>query len=680
MVITGEVRILAIYHYSMQVISRSDGQRNAVACAAYRSGEKLMDESTDQQKYYPRDVQPDSFIMAPSNAPEWMVDRQKLWSEVEKVERRKDSQLAREMNIALPVELSDDQQKALVRTFAEENFVDHGMVADIAIHRDDPNNPHFHVMLTTRYISEEGFGKKAREWNPGFKNAKGNSKGFIAEKNTILNAREQWAKYANIALEQAGVKGRISHLRLDDGSLKLIPTQHLGPQRHAMEEKGVATEVGEKNREIQKHNAAVVSFHEQKRKLEEEKVQQKEFDSLAPDEKVAVKAAEKMINKKVDYEVCKDRLSQINNWETRVKRKLQDDPSNQRLLNQIGKIKEQRQTFTEAKADFENEAIQELQKLYTTEEIEGLSREECCYIYSYNQTHGNVRPENFKYALEVYHDDQTIQNAQRYMKSVTYDQLQTEIGKLQNWGRTIDRKKIDLGAGMERAVDPETYQKEHADEFKKLFKQEDSYHKKKAVIEKADEVVQKRVTLQLVQQYPDYLYAADIPVKQAKYILDYNKYYNQVIPLEDIENIPIMPRFTKNQRQDIYTKLNILKSIDRTTQKLNEGSTERKHSAGALKAKRAEIKEQLYGEYQFDYNDQAIKGLFIKECQYQKDSFLKEKEERELNTLPGRSAGGDLVNEIAFAIEQAEREEERRTEERLSDAKRKRRRNRGLSR
>lgn len=153
------VRIMAIYHYNMQMIKRSEG-RNAVACAAYRSGETLVDESTGFTKDYPRDVQPIAFILAPENAPKWVYDRQKLWSEVEKVEKRKDSQLAREINIALPVELSNEQQEKLVREFVSDNFVSNGMIADVAIHRDDINNPHFHVMLTTRHIDENGFGKK----------------------------------------------------------------------------------------------------------------------------------------------------------------------------------------------------------------------------------------------------------------------------------------------------------------------------------------------------------------------------------------------------------------------------------------------------------------------------------------------------------------------------------------
>lgn len=99
-------------------------------------------------------------ILAPSSSPEWVHKRNLLWNEVEKSETRKNSQLAREINIALPKELTKDQQTELIKHYIHTQFVDKGMIADIAVHRDNLENPHAHVMLTTREISEEGFGKK----------------------------------------------------------------------------------------------------------------------------------------------------------------------------------------------------------------------------------------------------------------------------------------------------------------------------------------------------------------------------------------------------------------------------------------------------------------------------------------------------------------------------------------
>ena len=94
---------MAIYHFSAQVISRAKGQ-SAVASASYRSGEKLYDERSEESKYYKREVKPETHILAPSHAPSWVQDREKLWNEVEKIEKQKNSQLAREINMALPKE------------------------------------------------------------------------------------------------------------------------------------------------------------------------------------------------------------------------------------------------------------------------------------------------------------------------------------------------------------------------------------------------------------------------------------------------------------------------------------------------------------------------------------------------------------------------------------------------
>ncbi|MDA6082638.1 MobA/MobL family protein, partial [Escherichia coli] len=123
-----------MYHFSAQVISRGKGQ-SAVASASYRSGERLTDERTGEMKYYVREVQPDTMILAPSNSPEWVQDRNRLWNEVEKSETRVNSRLAREINIALPRELNHDQQKELIRDYVQKEFIDKGMIADVAIHR-----------------------------------------------------------------------------------------------------------------------------------------------------------------------------------------------------------------------------------------------------------------------------------------------------------------------------------------------------------------------------------------------------------------------------------------------------------------------------------------------------------------------------------------------------------------
>ncbi|CAK8583999.1 hypothetical protein BMEGG_06257 [Priestia megaterium] len=292
---------MAIYHLSMQIISRSKGQ-SAVAAAAYRSGEKLHDERTDEQKFYARDVQPETMILTPSHSPEWMKDRNCLWNEVEKVEKRKDSQLARELNVALPIELNHDQQKELIQSFVQNEFVEKGMVADIAIHRDDANNPHAHIMLTMRNVDQDGFGKKNRDWNADFANAKENNRGYVKNSEGCLSIREQWANYANQALEQVQSKERITHLSHENRGLEVLPTIHLGHVAHDMEKKGKQSKRGEINRERQEYNQAVIDLQAYRRQKEAHvkkmKEKEKQFSFSTDIEKTYIQKAASILNQK----------------------------------------------------------------------------------------------------------------------------------------------------------------------------------------------------------------------------------------------------------------------------------------------------------------------------------------------------------------------------------------------
>jgi ATP-dependent exoDNAse (exonuclease V) alpha subunit len=156
---------VAIYHLNVGIIKRSSG-RSSVAAAAYRAGEKIRNEHDGMPHDYTkkRDVI-HSEIMLPENAPYEFSDRAILWNAVEKSEKRIDSQTAREFDIALPVEFDREEQIEIMREYVQENFVDRGMCADLAIHDKGDGNPHAHVMLTTRHVTQDGFGGKNRDWN-----------------------------------------------------------------------------------------------------------------------------------------------------------------------------------------------------------------------------------------------------------------------------------------------------------------------------------------------------------------------------------------------------------------------------------------------------------------------------------------------------------------------------------
>ena len=158
---------MPLYHIHAKVLSRSAGH-SAVAAAAYRSASRLWDERAHEWRDYDRrgDSVREAHVELPDGAPERFRDRETLWNEVERCEKRRDAQLCREVEFALPRELGHDAQRELARAYVREQFVERGMAADWAIHEGRGENPHCHVMLAMREMTPGGFSaKKNREWN-----------------------------------------------------------------------------------------------------------------------------------------------------------------------------------------------------------------------------------------------------------------------------------------------------------------------------------------------------------------------------------------------------------------------------------------------------------------------------------------------------------------------------------
>ncbi|HHP2071186.1 TPA: MobQ family relaxase [Klebsiella pneumoniae] len=214
---------MTIFHMSAQRISRSKGH-SSVAAAAYRHGEKMTDEHTGEiHDYSKKKGVSDSVVLIPEGADKRFLKPEYLFNTIEKHEKRKDAQLALEVNISLPTEMTDEQKKALAIDFCNENFVKNGMIADIAFHKLDSDNPHFHVMLTTRKLTPDGagFGQKVREWN---------------SKEQLQEWRKSWADTANEHLQAAGIDARIDHRSLKDQKAELdaLPSPTLEQQAQAI--------------------------------------------------------------------------------------------------------------------------------------------------------------------------------------------------------------------------------------------------------------------------------------------------------------------------------------------------------------------------------------------------------------------------------------------------------------
>lgn len=250
------------YHMTAKVIGRSAG-RSATAAAAYRSASRIEDARTGLVHDYERKggVVRDE-VLLPRDAPERWLDRSELWNAVEAAERRKDSQLAREFELALPRELDRGEQWELARGWAERELVSRGMCADVCMHDKGDGNPHAHVMATTRELGPDGFGAKNRDWN---------------DRALLEHWRESWERDQNAALERAYERARTPEAErayvdcrsYEARGVDREPTRHEGPAVRAVEdrERGrcaaegreyePVTERARENERVRERNAAM---------------------------------------------------------------------------------------------------------------------------------------------------------------------------------------------------------------------------------------------------------------------------------------------------------------------------------------------------------------------------------------------------------------------------------------
>ncbi|UCI19296.1 Ti-type conjugative transfer relaxase TraA [Mesorhizobium sp. B2-1-8] len=241
---------MAIYHLHVKVIGRKAGS-SAVASAAYRSASRLRDERIERtHDFSAKRGVVHSEVLLPENAPEAWSDRQRLWNDVEAFELRKDAQLAREVEFALPRELNQAQGIELARDFVQTEFVSQGMVADLNVHwdraEDGSPKPHAHVMLTMRSVDDNGFGSKVRDWN---------------RTELVERWRERWAELANERLAELDIDARIDHRSLEAQGIALEPQTQIGAPAHRIEDSGldaagIEADRAELHREIARNNGA----------------------------------------------------------------------------------------------------------------------------------------------------------------------------------------------------------------------------------------------------------------------------------------------------------------------------------------------------------------------------------------------------------------------------------------
>nr|WP_294917873.1 Ti-type conjugative transfer relaxase TraA [uncultured Neokomagataea sp.] len=239
---------MALYHLSVKMISRATG-RSAVAAAAYRAGAQLEDQRLQRTHDFTRKTGVIySEVLLPDPAPEHFGDRSVLWNAVEAAEKRKDAQLAREVEFAIPREMTPAQGIALARDFVRTQFTARGMIADLNVHWDQGADglakPHAHVMLTTRRVDADGFGAKDRSWN---------------DKALLCQWREHWADLVNAHLAALDLDLRIDHRSFAAQGIALEPQNKIGPAGMRRGLRGDAAERVAEHQAIARRNGVLLA-------------------------------------------------------------------------------------------------------------------------------------------------------------------------------------------------------------------------------------------------------------------------------------------------------------------------------------------------------------------------------------------------------------------------------------
>lgn len=364
---------MAIFHMNFSNISAGKG-RSAIASASYRSGEKLHSDMEGKNYFYARDIMPETYILAPDNAPDWVNNREILWNEVEKKDRRSNARYAKEFNVALPVELSEIEQKELLLKYVQNTFVNEGMVADVAIHRDHPDNPHAHVMLTNRPFNEDGtWGIKSKKEyildEYGNKTYTGTSKYPKSKKIWLVDWdkkgkveqwRKDWAKAVNRVFEQKNMPDRISEKTLDEQGIDGVATQHVGvngqrPEREKFNQLAL---------ENRKHKAQLKNVDE---KIHNERRMQTLQNHLSFSEKRSVSQLSKELQTFVSLENLDEKKRMLFNWKNSllIKQAVGEDISKQMFT-----INQQEQSLEKANDLLDKVVDRTINSIYPDVDIE----------------------------------------------------------------------------------------------------------------------------------------------------------------------------------------------------------------------------------------------------------------------------------------------------------------------
>ena len=406
---------------------------SAVGASAYRSGEILKNEYDGITHDFTRKrgIVHTEVLLPPHALPDF-TDRSTLWNAVEKIEKSKNSQLAREIEVALPVELDREKQIQLVREYVQENFVSVGMCADIAVHDKKTGNPHAHIMLTMRPLEQSGeWGAKSKKEyildkngqriklkNGSFKTRKVDLTDWN-DKGKAEVWRQAWADVTNKYLAEQNIPQRRDHRSYERQGIEQIPTVHMGVAATQMERKGIVTEKGEKNRLIREQNRLL---KEVRRRIAElgkwikEKSAQKDNQSINPFHSVPVQSPTLL-------ELLNTAMQQAGQPDSRYG-KIKDLKSFAKAVsflqsNHISTLSELQETLSGMKKRYwnTNSEIKQTEKLLH-ERKELIDQAEKYLLYrDYHKTYKQTKPKKQEEYAERYRTELALYDrAERYLK------------------------------------------------------------------------------------------------------------------------------------------------------------------------------------------------------------------------------------------------------------------------
>ncbi|MGW8041217.1 MobA/MobL family protein [Staphylococcus xylosus] len=382
-------------YFRLEVNHINRDTKNVVASASYRSDEQLYSERTDENiKFKNHVVKPESMILTPQNAPSWASDRETLWNEVDKVEKQNSKtqspRLATEVLISLPNDLDREVQTEMTKDYVQSEFVDKGMVADISIHRDDINNPHAHVLLTTRPFNEDqSWGKKSiskyrfdENGNHILTKSGNKSRETVRfsefDKEKMNQIRENWANKLNYYSQREQSLRQYDHRSFEKQGLNKIAEIPLTQEEYRLEQKEKKrcekagetyepiTYYAQKNEQIRRYNQGEISqiyTDEEKEKAQKEiNLFVNKANQLVREDEESYKEIKNRYKHDVGYVEAKETLKKMFNNASTFGRKIQNDIEKNQIEKSYWK-------FIAEKIDNDKEYRKEiLDKGYTLEQ------------------------------------------------------------------------------------------------------------------------------------------------------------------------------------------------------------------------------------------------------------------------------------------------------------------------